>query len=134
MDQRSLEKNLKNIERELVNLQTAHEVGIGAVIFYQYGEYDETHYIPTSEVGRAVWILLEAAPGENINFMFQSYTNMIGLETIKSSVIPNRYAIYIYYTTDWGNGFTWDLVSSSRLLWHYAATWEEAEEWMGQHL
>jgi hypothetical protein len=36
MDERSLEKNLANIERELLNLQTAHDVGLGSVRFYEY--------------------------------------------------------------------------------------------------
>lgn len=36
MDERSLEKNLKNIDRETLALQTAHEIGAGAVRYYEY--------------------------------------------------------------------------------------------------
>jgi hypothetical protein len=35
MDERSLEKNLKNIDRETLALQTAHEIGAGAVRYYE---------------------------------------------------------------------------------------------------
>lgn len=36
MDEKSLEKNLKNIDRETLALQTAHEIGPGAVRYYEY--------------------------------------------------------------------------------------------------
>lgn len=36
MDERSLEKNLKNIERETLALQTAHDIGPGLVRYYEY--------------------------------------------------------------------------------------------------
>lgn len=36
MDERTLQKNLANLERELVNLQTAHEIGLGVVKYYRY--------------------------------------------------------------------------------------------------
>lgn len=36
MDERSLEKNLKNIDRETLALQTAHEISAGSVRYYEY--------------------------------------------------------------------------------------------------
>lgn len=42
MNPRSLEKNLANIERELVNLQTAHDIGLGLVKYYQYSGTSST--------------------------------------------------------------------------------------------
>lgn len=36
MNEKSLEKNLANMERELIALQTAHDVGLGNVDYYQY--------------------------------------------------------------------------------------------------
>ena len=40
MDSKSLEKNLANLEREILALQTAHDIGLGAVGFYEYeGDY-----------------------------------------------------------------------------------------------
>lgn len=36
MNEKSLQKNLANMERELVNLQTAHEIGLGVVEYHEY--------------------------------------------------------------------------------------------------
>lgn len=36
MNDKSLEKNLANLERELVALQTAHDIGPGLVRYYEY--------------------------------------------------------------------------------------------------
>ena len=133
MNEKSLEKNLANMERELINLQTAHDVGIGVVKFYKYGEYTE-HWFPLGVYGRIVLVLFEASIGENPNPMIQTYTDMITVETIKSSTLPNRYALYYYFSSDWGNGITWELVSSSLINWHYANSIQDAENWLGEPL
>lgn len=132
MDKTSLEKNLANMERELVALQTAHEIGIGTVKFYKYGEYTQ-HLIPYGSMALGL-ILFEAKDGENINPLLQAYTDMIRVETVKSSVIPNRYVLYLASSFDWAPGITWEIVSSSLLNWHYADSIQDAEDWLGEPL
>lgn len=57
MDKKSLEKNLDNLERELLALQTAHDIGLGVVRYYEYSG---------TSSGAKLYILLdiEVAQGE----------------------------------------------------------------------
>lgn len=132
MDKTSLEKNLANMERELIALQTAHDVGIGTVKFYKYGEYTQ-HLISYGSRAYCL-VLFEAKDGENINPLLQSYTNIINVELIKSTVIPNRYVLYLAFSFDLALGITWEIVSSSLLNWHYGDSFQEAEDWLGEPL
>ena len=127
MDERSLQKNLANLERELVNLQTAHQVGAGVVNFYEYSDSTTTS-IP-GFIFSTVAILVEVRDGEQLNPMVNQYSNSY-LYIKASQVYPNRYEFFCIRVGS--QVITWKIVSSSRLNYHYATTTAEVEEWLGE--
>lgn len=76
MDNKSLEKNLANLERELVALQTAHDVGLGAVGFY---EYEGDYYTFPSDLGYGAYsaLLITVANGERTDPIMNVYITSI---------------------------------------------------------
>lgn len=86
MDQKSLEKNLANMERELLALQTAHDIGLGAVDYYEYTIPVELSY--TGTMYRA-FILINIKDGEGTFPFMQEWRKL-----------PT--ATYSPYTVDFG--------------------------------
>lgn len=127
MDQRSLEKNLKNIERELVNLQTAHEIGLGTVKYYNYNgeteaQMDEDYYY-------RAFVLIEVNAGERVNPFMEIFVNYGGdFSSVLKNTAGTRYVInsldIFPYT------IVWTLVTTSMITWHYSYDVDEARAWL----
>lgn len=133
MNEKSLEKNLANLERELINLQTAHEIGLGSV---KYWEYSENGRIIELEYVYAVIVLINVAAGERLNPIIDFYADLNAdfREIVKSNIYPNRYA-FIMMTLDRGaQSILWKMVSTSKLDYHYGNSSQEAEDWVGEDL
>lgn len=127
MNEKSLEKNLANLERELVNLQTAHEVGLGTVKYYNYSgrvdaQIDASYYY-------GVYVLIEVNEGERINPFMELFVNF---EANFASLLKNqsgtRYLINSYDIFEYT--LVWAVVSTSMISWHYAYTLQEARDWL----
>lgn len=129
MDQKSLEKNLANMERELVALQTAHDVGMGMVRYYEYDGYLN----PTLSFS-VVYILISIKSGERNDPLLQFYTsrNVALSGILRSNVYTGRYL---------GRGYciekipsAWKIISTSQIEYEYSYDTAEAEEWIGEHI
>lgn len=133
MNEKSLEKNLANLERELVALQTAHDVGLGVIRFYEYSEagvvvFEDDYYY--------CWILLNVKEGERLNPDITVYLDDSGdyvwTSTVKSETYPGRYAIVVLSIFQ-KTSILWKIVSTSQLEYHYASSSQEAEDWIGEY-
>ena len=127
MDKTSLEKNLANMERELVALQTAHEIGLGSVIYWEYGGTTT----PVQMDYRRILIMVGVKSGEKLNPILTCYTDTGYFPQIyKSDVYDDRYLFSVVGFSDFTT-FTWKLVSTSQVYYNYAETLQEASDWMG---
>lgn len=131
MNEKSLEKNLANLERELVNLQTAHDVGLGAVRFYEFGEFTTSYFMVGDT--RVYIVLCEIDEGENLAPMLQCWTDhsTVGFKFLKSAVYPSRFIVYMLQLPEWGDGAGWRLASSSTISYRYAISYQDAEDFFG---
>jgi hypothetical protein len=127
MNEKSLEKNLSNLERELVALQTAHEIGVGVVEYYEYNaeppvfEEDNTYHAGA---------LIEVADGERswpfIEFWGGSEDSLEPFMQYRED--GRRFAIY---TNDiYQRIIRYRIVSTSILNIHYAQSIEEIQDWV----
>lgn len=129
MNEKSLEKNLANLERELIALQTAHEIGLGQVRYYEYNGY----LVPTLSYS-VVYILINIKSGERTDPLLQFFVSMnVALDGIlRSNVYTGRYL---------GRGYcieqipsAWKIVSTSQIEYEYSYDTAEAEEWIGERI
>lgn len=133
MDSKSLEKNLANLERELVALQTAHDIGLGVVKYYQFDDVAT----PVHDTYYYVWLCINVKDGERLNPMLNWYiddTQNIDFNLmVKSETYPGRYALIVLsiFSTP---SIQWRLVSTSQLEYYYASSAEEVEAWIGEYV
>lgn len=131
MNEKSLEKNLANLERELVNLQTAHEIGLGSVIFWELVGSTTPLDLPSVY---AVIILVNVASGERLNPIIDFYySESLFSYVVKSDIYPDRYAV-ILTDINFHPIVSWKIVSTSKLEYHYGQSEQEAEDWVGKDL
>lgn len=131
MNEKSLEKNLLNLERELVNLQTAHNIGLGSVTFWQYSGVAASLYQNV-----IAYIKINVKAGERLNpiIIFYSDSSKVAQGSLfKSSVYPDRYLFYAIALDFELTYFNWKAVSTSQIEYSQAATAEEAREWLGDY-
>lgn len=140
MNEKSLEKNLANLERELVNLQTAHDVGLGAVGFYSYSANFWTFTYSGEQYGWPIAaVLIDVLEGEGGDPLMNSYissiygdndpgfANMERHNSKKFSIFVQRLGntlppIYMQYL----------VVSSSRLRVKAAQSYQEYVDWLDE--
>lgn len=127
MNEKSLEKNLANLERELVALQTAHDVGLGVVRYYEYDGY----LTPISSYGFS-YILINVKSGERLNPLIELYVsrNVAVPGIMRSNVYNDRYLARGYCIEQIAS--EWKIVSTSQIEYRYTNQTAEAEEWIGE--
>ena len=140
MNDKSLEKNLANLERELLALQTAHDVGLGAVEFNTYsGEAPARQWMPDWPSSHFIAIMMEVIDGEPLNPIIQASVQGVGMGNSASlgryvmQHSPSRFSSF-----DAGVGGSYPQVttyeyridSTSRLSISFAETIEEYEDWI----
>lgn len=135
MNEKSLGKNLSNLERELVNLQTAHDIPLGAVDYYEYRvSFRMTHY---EGAYRIAYLLVGIKDGE-LPF---PYLEKWGV----SQINVNNYVLdFGFINNDSGTRFvviflalgnddydvTQIITSTSQLVTRVTYSQSEAEEWL----
>lgn len=133
MNDKSLEKNLANLERELLALQTAHDVGLGAVGFYEYS-YDAQSFF--YNYGQFFILMIDVLEGERedplMNVFISSIyeTNDVGFAMINRENSMKFLAVIIrpfYYTAV---NMSYKVVSSSKLNVKAATSFQEYEDWL----
>lgn len=134
MDNKSLEKNLANIERELLNLQTAHDIPLGSVKYIEMAGADPASILYGGIV-YAFYMCINVAQGERLNPFIETYINReeaFEVYFLKSSTYADRYC-WIVYSTD-NNYVHWKIVTTSKLDYFFASSTQEAEDWLGGYL
>lgn len=130
MNEKSLEKNLANLERELLAVQTAHNIGLGVVRYWEYADTLVTgEYI-------VAFICANVKDGERLNPFIEFYTDSskaAQATIIKSITYPERYALLAIALEPSGMEMDWKMVSTSQMEYHYVYTVEDAEEWLGEY-
>lgn len=133
MDNKSLEKNLANMERELLNLQTAHDIGLGAMSFFQYeGNYSTYH----SEYGGTRFdLLIDIEEGERTDPIFNIYvSSMYGTDyngfDYTERVSEKKFIVGFFALGDIPIDMYTKIISSSRLRIKSATSIKEVEEWL----
>lgn len=139
MNEKSLEKNLANLERELVNLQTAHEVGLGAVGFYVYeGDFWTFTYSGDPTDYPIAVLMMTVLNGERTDPLLDVYISSIFEDNRVGFASTERYsatkfdvyisrpfyhqAVYMHYR----------VVSSSKLYVKPAQSYSEYVEWLDE--
>ena len=131
MNPQSLEKNLNNIERELVNLQTAHEVGLGSVQYWNYEGANPAVYEDTV-LYLKVWTKANENPAAILNFYTDS--DIAGLSgVIKSTTYQDRYLLLAFSFAPGTPIINWKLVATSQVEYAQLNTPEEAIAWLGTY-
>lgn len=140
MNEKSLEKNLANLERELVALQTAHDVGLGAVEFYSYAattparrwseDWPNSHFLA---------IMITVHDGEPLNPVIQGYIQADGMGNIPSIgnyMMQHSDSKYSFFDAGLGidapivTQYFYKVVSTSRLDIEIAESIAQYEEWV----
>lgn len=131
MNEKSLEKNLANMERELIALQTAHDIGLGSVIYWEYNEVSGT-LVNNYSVS---YIKVKVKDGEKEDLIIQFFadTSKVAQPTIyKSDVYQGRYLLYAinldYQVITY---FNWKLISTSQIEYSDATSEQEVIDWLG---
>lgn len=131
MNEKSLEKNLANLERELVNLQTAHDIGLGSVRYWQYSG------VATALYNNFIcYMAVQVKQGEPLNPVLNFYvdTEIAGVaNVIKSTTYEDRYLLWAVSLASGTPKFNFKLVSTSQVSYWELATPEEAEAWLGTY-
>lgn len=131
MNEKSLEKNLANLDRELVALQTAHDIGLGNTIFWEYTGTGQTLY-----QNIVCFIKLKVKDGEPINVILDYYVDTAKVGTgniIKSTTYNDRYILYAMSIDFTMKTFNWKLVSTSKVEYAQLSTAQEAIDWLGTY-
>ena len=140
MDSKTLEKNITNLERELVALQTAHDVGLGAIEFYSYTgiaparryseDWPESHYLA---------IMITVHDGEPLNPVIQGYIQADGIgnkTSIGNYMMQHSNSKFSFFDAGLGIGlppvsqYLYRVDSTSRLDIEIAESLEQYEEWV----
>lgn len=132
MNEKSLEKNLANLERELVALQTAHEVGLGNVIFWEYSGTAVAVY-----EDMICYMAVQVNAGEPLNPILNFYvdTSIAGVSNVmKSATYNDRYLLWaVSFAPGATPSFAFKLVSTSKVSYWNLATPQEALAWLGSY-
>lgn len=131
MNEKSLEKNLANMERELINLQTAHDVGLGNVNYWEYNDTATTLF-----EGVISYIGVQVKSGEPLNPIMAFYvdTSLVGVENImKSQTYSDRYLLYAISLTFAQVTYNFKLTSTSQVEYFAIPTGSEAQAWLGTY-
>lgn len=134
MNDKSLEKNLANLERELLALQTAHDVGLGAVGFY---EYEGDYMTFPSDLGTGIFsvILVDVLDGEREDPVLNVYTSSIygGNSTGFAQVERVNGTKFDYYDSRLGSTqvqMHYKVVSTSKLKVKACESEQEYLDWL----
>lgn len=140
MNEKSLEKNLANLERELVALQTAHDVGLGVVEFNTYyGEAPARIWSPDWPNSHFIAIMMEVIDGEPLNPIIQVNVQGIGMgntASIGRYTLQHSNSKFSFFDAGLGTDYphidTYEYLidSTSRLNISFAETLEEYEDWI----
>lgn len=135
MNEKSLEKNLANLERELLALQTAHDVGLGAVGFYEYqGEGDTFDFQGIND--QMFILLMDVDDGERLDPLLNVFVSSIYGNNQAGFAYVERYnsakfdVFILRPFTQETFHLQYKIISSSRLRVKVAESWEEYEEWL----
>ena len=127
MDERTLQKNLANLERELVNLQTAHEIGLGVVKYYAIG--DSTWVNTPIGDYYGVYVLIGVDDGERSRPFLELFVNSeTSFAPLLAGASGNRFVINTYGM--FAYQFKWKIISTSKVSWHYSTDTNEARNWL----
>ena len=139
MDQRSLEKNLKNIERELVNLQTAHAIGLGAVGFYVYeGDFYTFTYSGDPDDWPIGALMIDVLNGERPDPLMDVYISSIYGDNVVGFAATERISdikFDLYVSRPLSSGqilMHYKVISSSRLNVKAAESYQEYVDWLNE--
>lgn len=140
MNDKSLEKNLANLERELLALQTAHDVGLGAVEFYSYtGTTPARRYSPDWPDSHWVAVMITVHDGEPLNPIIQGSIQADGIgnkASIGGYMMRHSDSKFSFFDAGLGIGYSpvtrylYRIDSTSRLDIEMAETLEEYEDWV----
>lgn len=135
MNEKSLEKNLANLERELVNLQTAHDVGLGAVGFYTYWANFLTVGMDGFQYGIVLIDVLDGERGDPLMDVYVSsiYGNNESGYAYAERVSGTKFDIYVmrpFYAQV--IELQYKIVSSSRLNVRAATSYQEYVDWLNE--
>lgn len=137
MNEKSLEKNLSNLERELVNLQTARDVGLGGVSFYTYTAHFWTFHLEEGD-WPMTFVLIDVLDGEQADPLMNVYissifgTNDSGYANIER-VNSRKFDLFVqrpFYTQDIQMEYI--VVSSSKLRVKAAESYQEYVDWLNE--
>lgn len=131
MDQKSLEKNLANMERELLALKTAHDVGLGNVNYWEYNDKATTLF-----EGVVSYIGVQVKSGEPLNPIMAFYvdTSLVGVDNImKSQTYSDRYLLYAISLSFARVTYHFKLTSTSQVEYFEIPTGSEAQAWLGTY-
>ena len=137
MNEKSLDKNLANIERELINLQTAHEIGLGAISFYSYTDDFYTFTVSTGSGDmQAAVVMVDVVDGELTNPLLNFYVSSIngnnssGFTNIEQ-YSPRKYAFIATKAFTGAHIHMYYLVcSSSKLSVSVASSYQDYLDWL----
>ena len=134
MNEKSLEKNLANLERELLALQTSHDVGLGAVGFY---EYEGDYMTFPSDLGTGVFsvILIDVLDGEREDPLLNVYISSIYEDNSNGFAQVERVngTKFDYYNSRLGSEqipMHYKIISSSKLNVKACESEQEYWDWL----
>lgn len=134
MNEKSLEKNLANMERELLALQTAHNVGIGEVDYYKYtmkgtpqsmGSYYRIFFLIKVKDGELPYPFMEG--WEQTDKTLGNEGTLVGYTVYKNSTGEK----FMVPALDWNpDEVKFVMVSTSQLEWTYTYDEDVAKDWI----
>ena len=129
MNGKSLGKNLANLERELIALQTAHEIGLGSVEYY---EYILTPPVLNNDGSYVSGTLVEIKQGEKVWPLIQVWGDIYPLCVPQLRKASDNGDKFVIYSLD-----IWDtpsprfrVISSSQISYRYASSVQEILSWI----
>lgn len=129
MNEKSLEKNLANLERELINLQTAHEIGLGSVEYY---EYILTPSILDNSGSYVTGTLVEIKAGERVWPLIQIWGEIYPICVPQLRKASNNGDRFVIYSVDLYNTPSpkFRVITSSQITYTYASSVQEILDWL----
>lgn len=139
MNEKSLEKNLANLERELVNLQTAHDVGLGAVGFYIYqGDFWTFTYSGEWDDFPVAILMIDVLSGERADPLIDLYISSIYEDNTSGfsnaeRVSSTKFDFYVSRLLYSGRiHMFYKVISSSRLSVRAATSYQDYVDWLNE--
>lgn len=139
MNEKSLEKNLANLERELVNLQTAHDVGLGAIGFYTYQDNFWTFsYSGDPSDWPVAAVLIDVVSGEGADPLLNVHISSIYGDNSSGFANAERHSsmkFSFFVQRPFYSGqiyMQYRVVSSSRLTVRAATSYQDYVDWLDE--